>query len=350
MASTWLLLVAAVCDGEVMLEVVSLTSRHDVAFARWHEISTAVRRHDEVDPPILGLDQTRSELGREGITARRELFLAMNGGHAVGAGESLLRQLDNTHLVDFKIWVPPERRRQGVGSTLLDHICRRAGQQQRNTLVALVIGPPDGGLPGARFLEQRQFMLANTMIGRTLRLPVDHASLNELEAKAKARSGSYRLAGWVGPCPEQFAERYAYLRGIHLKGAPRGALDIREERWDVARLRDEEDQARRSGTRVYTTVALDESGDPVAHTQILVRAGNPCRASQGLTLVLREHRGHRLGLAVKVANLRAVQAAEPKVNRIGTANAEQNAPMIAVNEQLGFGIHDVGQEWQRTLA
>ncbi len=62
-----------------------------------------------------------------------------------------------------------------------------------------------------------------------------------------------------------------------------------------------------------------------------------------------EHRGHRLGLAVKLANLDFLAEREPAVRMIGTGNAQENAPMIAVNDMLGFEIAGVGMFWQKQL-
>ena len=52
---------------------------------------------------------------------------------------------------------------------------------------------------------------------------------------------------------------------------------------------------------------------------------------------------------MKLANLRALLAAEPDVNRIDTENAEQNAPMVAVNVRLGFEIVKNMREYQRDV-
>ncbi|GAA5030318.1 GNAT family N-acetyltransferase [Actinopolymorpha pittospori] len=323
-----------------MLRIVTLTSPRDVAFGRWHEISVAVRRHDEVDPPLLGLDRQRDLFETDSSAQRRELLLAMQDECPVGAGEILLSLKDHAHPVEFAIWVLPDLRRRGIGSELLDHIRRRATEEAQTRMLTTVIGPPDRVLADAKFLERSTFTLANTMVGRTLRLPVGDAMLNELATKANARAGSYHIASWVGPCPGAYAERYARLRGLHLNDAQTGAVDVDRKRWDVARLREEEEQFFRSGLRVYTTAALDATSNLVAYTRVFVRTDELSLASQGQTLVVREHRGNRLGLAVKVANLRAVQAAEPMVNRIGTATAEHNSAMIAINQELGFQVHD----------
>jgi RimJ/RimL family protein N-acetyltransferase len=61
---------------------------------------------------------------------------------------------------------------------------------------------------------------------------------------------------------------------------------------------------------------------------------------QMLTAVTREHRGHRLGLLVKIAMLELLAAEEPQVERIETFNAESNGHMIAVNEALGYTVVD----------
>jgi hypothetical protein len=60
------------------------------------------------------------------------------------------------------------------------------------------------------------------------------------------------------------------------------------------------------------------------------------RAHQMGTLVRRDHRGHRLGTAVKVANLRALQRNRLDVTAVHTQNAESNPWMVAINQSLGF--------------
>jgi RimJ/RimL family protein N-acetyltransferase len=51
---------------------------------------------------------------------------------------------------------------------------------------------------------------------------------------------------------------------------------------------------------------------------------------------VREHRGHRLGLFLKIAMLRWLAEQEPQLRYLETWNAASNAHMIRVNEILGY--------------
>jgi RimJ/RimL family protein N-acetyltransferase len=97
-------------------------------------------------------------------------------------------------------------------------------------------------------------------------------------------------------------------------------------------------------------VALDKTGAVVAYTDIATTVHEPDRAYQWGTLVRRDARGHRLGLAVKVANLRLLQDSCPELRRLTTYNAEVNARMVEVNDRLGFvPVARLG-EFQKRLA
>jgi hypothetical protein len=59
-----------------------------------------------------------------------------------------------------------------------------------------------------------------------------------------------------------------------------------------------------------------------------------------MTVVTRPHRGHRLGLLLKVAMLDLLARREPQIRQIVTWNAESNRHMAAINETLGYRVMD----------
>ena len=99
-----------------------------------------------------------------------------------------------------------------------------------------------------------------------------------------------------------------------------------------------------------TTVAVHRStGDVVAYTDLMLPSGAPGMAWQWGTLVHREHRGHRLGMAVKVENLRRLQADHPERRRVVTGNDDTNSWMVSINEDLGFRIVELCPAYQRAV-
>src|SRR5690606_37359628 len=76
----------------------------------------------------------------------------------------------------------------------------------------------------------------------------------------------------------------------------------------------------------------------------------PELTEQETTVVLPEHRGHRLGMLVKAVNLREHARVPPDTRRIATCNNETNAPMLASNVALGFRPAGGSAELQAPLA
>jgi GNAT superfamily N-acetyltransferase len=120
-----------------------------------------------------------------------------------------------------------------------------------------------------------------------------------------------------------------------MEEAPSGAIDLENEFWDVARTREEERMWADQRRTPQVSVAVSEDGEVVGHTQLLFSADST-NVFQWDTLVLPTHRGHGLGLALKVTTmLEAADLLEGR-RRIITYNAAGNEPMIRVNETLGF--------------
>jgi hypothetical protein len=89
------------------------------------------------------------------------------------------------------------------------------------------------------------------------------------------------------------------------------------------------------------------SGELAAYSVLQHSASKPWLAQQDDTLVAKPHRGHRLGMLVKVLNLRRMMEAHPSVERILTFNAAENDHMLAINVALGFRPAGYDGEWQR---
>ena len=99
----------------------------------------------------------------------------------------------------------------------------------------------------------------------------------------------------------------------------------------------------------YETVALTPERQVVAQSTLSVPLGEATTVFQWGTFVHREHRGHKLGLATKAANLRAVQQLRDDLTLVTTQNAETNDYMVSINEHMGFRPVEVSTEFFKKL-
>ncbi|GAA0625239.1 GNAT family N-acetyltransferase [Sporichthya brevicatena] len=273
-------------------------------------------------------------------------WVAVDGGRVVGLVQLTTPELDNTSTGLVELTVHPEFRRRGVGRLLWNHVADRALASERK----LLIFEARLGSAGEEFARSLDAELGTRDARR--RLVVDdtvRARAAGLESTARAHGTGYTVHSFVGAVPEQFAEGLAYLNGRMSTDAPLENLEWEPEVYDVERLRGREAAAAKQGLEVHTTVAVDAEGTVAAFTHLALTPETSEHGWQWNTIVDPDHRGHRLGTWVKVANLAHLLRHRPTVRTLLTWNAVSNSPMIAVNEAMGFRLWDHWGEWQVRL-
>ena len=284
---------------------------------------------------------------------RRAVYAGRVGGRVVAFGQLELPLLDNRWRGDVQVYVHPDERRRGFGSAMLAALEALVRAEGRTLLLSEVPWPYDGGPagsgPGPAFARAHGFELGLADVQRRLSLPVADDVLDRLAGAAAPHHADYRLVGWTGPVPDELVAEWAELNASLDTEAPTGSLDLEPQAADIASVRDEERAKERQGRVSVHTVAVGPAGRLAAYTELVVPTLQPGLVYQWGTLVRREDRGHRLGMAVKVANLRLLQAARPEARWVVTYNAESNAHMVAVNEALGFVPTERLGEFQKRL-
>lgn len=262
-------------------------------------------------------------------------------GRVVATGWLQGSTVDNTDLADVLVCCPPAERGHGYAAEVLAHVEDEARARGRSRLVGEVVWPYADGVAGSGSAElawaRRQgFELGLVDVQRRLPLPVDPALLDALAAQAAPHHEGYTLRSFVGPVPDDIVEAWAALSATLMTEAPMGDIEREAEVGDVAAVRAAEAMVEKQGRRKVSTAAFAPDGELVACTDLALTVHESERAYQWGTLVRPDHRGHRLGLAIKVANLRLLQETEPQITTLVTFNADVNAPMVAVNDLLGF--------------
>jgi GNAT superfamily N-acetyltransferase len=275
-----------------------------------------------------------------------------DGGVPIGVYELELPLADNLDLVELSLAVAPEHQHRGHGRVLLSHALRRIAELGRHQVIASVNEPADGSQNRPmRFAAAAGASRSLGEMRRTLDLrALDLGRLAELRADAERAADGYQLVCWTGPCPDELVDGYAALVARMSTDAPMGGLDIEPEHWDAARIREREQvMATQGRTKVATVARLGSHGPLVAFTDVCTTRHDPANAFQWDTLVLREHRGHRLGALVKLANLQLLRAEAPEALRVHTWNADENTFMVSINEAMGFVPAQRESAWRLDL-
>jgi GNAT superfamily N-acetyltransferase len=274
-------------------------------------------------------------------------------GRVVTTAQVELPLLENLDLAGVRIHTHPDHRRLGYATRMLEHVeglVRERGRTRLLTDTAYPYNAPaDGaGQPGADFLTNRGFEFGLVEIMRVAELPVAEEILDRLGAQAEPHHTAYTLRSFEGPVPEELVQGFAEVTAALSTDAPVGSIEREPDIPNVDSLRAGEDTLAKMGRTKYNTVALDVAGDVAAYTELVVSREDPGAVYQWGTLVRRRHRGHRLGLAVKVANLRFLQRLRDDARLLTTYNAEVNSHMVQVNEQMGFRpVERLGQFQKR---
>jgi GNAT superfamily N-acetyltransferase len=324
------------------------------AVARVHELFELVRAAETPEHPPVSEERYSGALRNPPPKSEFRCYTAVEDDTLLGLMWIYLPLDENAHYAEVELVVHREHRRRGVGSALLDRLLELARAERRSEIVVLarvaVEGGPGRSDGGVRFLERHGFTAALTEVHRSLSIAdLDLAVEERLWQEASAAARDCELVPWIGRCPDRFLEGLGRIDSMIFAEIPLGDVDLRPRTVDAEYIRIREDGAEARGEAMVRVIAVHrESGEVAANTLIYVPHGE-AHAGQAITIVDPAHRGHRLGLLVKLANLRQLREHFGEVTHVWTGNADVNANMNAINEMLGFRPVDALVSYRREI-
>jgi GNAT superfamily N-acetyltransferase len=283
-----------------------------------------------------------------GFTQRA--WVARDGAEVIGAAHMVLPERDGADYGFAHVLVAPSWRRRGLGTRLLERLTTEARAAGRARLFFDVGRPLDAPGTGDAFMQAAGARFGMAEMRRRLVLPPhDPQALRDLAASARAAARDYRLVQWTGPTPPQWRADLATLIGRMSTDAPMGELAVPPRSWDADRVRERDDARFANGVRSVVTAAQAADGRLVAYTEALTCVEEDGSAEQSDTLVAPAHRGHRLGLRIKLANLELLVRTCPRVRAVDTFNADDNRWMLAINAAMGFVPVQRINDWELSL-
>ena len=276
------------------------------------------------------------------------LLGAIDGREMVGAGLLTRTLKENLHSAMAFAWTRPDRTREGIGRRVVSELEVIAAGDGRTTIQSEAYLPPDGSAAAEHFAASLGYAVASRESIKELTL-TDFADRRDALAAEAVDARGYRIITFDTVCPDEHLESFGHLLGMLMDEVPLGELDLEASEWSPERIRDAEQRQVDIGRHVHTAMAIAPDGAVAGVSDVRIDDDDPVHGQVGITIVDPAHRGHRLGLALKLATHDLAVTTYPELVALDTSNAEVNTWMNAVNEALGYRTIETLLELQKKL-
>ncbi|SFB04433.1 Acetyltransferase (GNAT) family protein [Nocardioides alpinus] len=301
----------------------------------WYDVQEASARADRPHALLQAFDAFEVSATRPGAYVDRLRLEARDGDLLVGVADLELPLTENLDVAWAEVNVLPAHRRKGTGRSLWEAVVDRARAAGRTRVGGEVSVDLEVSGAGAAFA---------TAMGAVEKHREDHL-LAELPVPTVPIAADYELIAWRGRCPDEHRADYLAMRNQMNADIPTGDLDLEATVLDDARLATSE-QRLGASYDVRVAAARHRPDGVFGGYSLLFVPHGADHGWQDDTLVMPEHRGHRLGAALKAANYADLPA---HVRLVHTWTAPSNTAMHHTNTALGFRVVEHMYEMEASI-
>jgi mycothiol synthase len=272
-----------------------------------------------------------------------ERYLAEEGDDVVGYLATVRWPVDDPTNSFLVIKVRPDKRRQGIGRALFEKaIAELEPHGVTKTIIDCV-----ADRPWEPVLERWGMRLALTERRNRLYFSdIDWGLMDRWIQRAVERAGDYEVIHLSSPVADEMIDRWCQIKHV-MNTAPEEDLDLADFDMTPEKWRAEEEEFEARGDRWLAAVAVHKpTGEFAGYSDVFVQRYHREQAFQHDTGVDPNHRNKGLGRWLKAEMIKRIARDYPDVTRIDTWNAGSNAPMLGINDEMGFRIALVSHSWQ----
>jgi GNAT superfamily N-acetyltransferase len=234
----------------------------------------------------------------------------------------------------FNFELLSQYRRKRVGTKLLETVLEFA-MKYDTSLIIIQTSEEDGKQFAKRIGAQEASVEGENRLDMT---KLNWDMLNDWAKEGPLRSPDSKLE-FFEDCPEDIIEDYCLIYTEVMNQAPRDELEVGDMIETPERRRMAEKHNKTNNRPWLTAITREPNGDISGLTEVFYIPSMDPLIFQDLTGVQEKYRGSGKGKWLKAIMLLEVKKRFSTVNTVVTMNATTNAPMLSINDRLGFKLH-----------
>jgi GNAT superfamily N-acetyltransferase len=225
-------------------------------------------------------------------------------------------------------------RGKGIATKLLEVVLEYVKRHKKSLIIA-----DTTEADGKKFIKKLGAQEALSGVENRLDLTkLDWDMVGEWVKEGPVRSPESKIE-FFEDCPDDIIEEYCKLYTEIGNQAPREDMDVGDFVTTPELRRQYEKFQKDVDVTWLTAITREPNGDISGLTEVLYRPSKDPLIFQELTGVPEKYRGSGKGKWLKAVMIQEVKKRWPTVTSVVTGNATSNAPMLSINNRLGFKVH-----------
>jgi GNAT superfamily N-acetyltransferase len=337
-------------NSQYKTDLLDLKNASDKEYLALNKIINAVRYERQPDDPPIPLEETTNQLKNLPSFVNLKMWCIWNKDHSemIAQGNvGLMRTEENKHLAQFDIIVHADYRRQGIGKQLLGLIAEAALADNRR----LLLTDTNDRIPaGEAFMQRLGAQRGLEGHVNQLRMAdLDQMLILEWLEQGQKNLKEFELGVWEDNYPQEQLQEIVELLDL-TNQQPFGDLAVEEMHITPDQIIEMQKMDKARGNQRCTVYVIEKaSGKFAGYTETVWNANRPEILRQDMTGVFPQYRGKGLGRWLKAAMLDRQLKLHPEIKFVRTTNADTNAAMLRINNELGFKPYMTSILWQMEI-